>query len=461
MKKKYFSSFLILEEKKLSNFFLVFVFLMVVIFCFADISKAATTDATLFFNPSSASVNVGESFNLVSRVNPGSNTVQGVNTVQLNITFDPDVVHLSSITAASPFTLLMLPTINNTAGTASASLFIGGSQVTTTSDVATLAFQAQGAGTNSPVAYPSSADAAVNDGSGTKVVSTRTGATVTVSGDSYTVGGTASGLNGTVVLQNNGGNNLSVTSNGSFTFSTALSDGAAYDVTVLSQPTGQNCTVSNHSGTISEANVTNTNVSCENVGPWRSGGSPSGELDKDTTSATLSVTTDETATCRFSTVSGTAYDSMTGTFEGGGTTSHTYALTGLSKGSDYSYFVRCQGEEVNTDDYTISFSIDSGSNKEEIQKTKRKITTSPKAVKRGQTITESGKRFSKNSNVALYFGKYGGGYYKPVIMKTNSEGKFSLSYKIPNNKPFGTYKWYALDLKNGKRSKMSTFMVKP
>jgi len=39
----------------------------------------------------------------------------------------------------------------------------------------------------------------------------------------YTIGGTVSGLLGTgLVLQDNGGNNLSVSANGSFTFTTAI-----------------------------------------------------------------------------------------------------------------------------------------------------------------------------------------------------------------------------------------------
>ena len=36
----------------------------------------------------------------------------------------------------------------------------------------------------------------------------------------YSVGGRVSGLSGTVVLQDNGGDNLTVTANGSFTFAT-------------------------------------------------------------------------------------------------------------------------------------------------------------------------------------------------------------------------------------------------
>ena len=57
----------------------------------------------------------------------------------------------------------------------------------------------------------------------------------------YTVGGTVSGLSGTVVLQDNGGDNLSVSANGSFTFATALAGGAAYSVTVKTNPSGQTC----------------------------------------------------------------------------------------------------------------------------------------------------------------------------------------------------------------------------
>src|SRR6267154_2416641 len=78
----------------------------------------------------------------------------------------------------------------------------------------------------------------------------------------YTVGGTVSGLTGTgLVLQNNGGNDLAVSANGAFTFLTAQKKGASYSVTVLTQPSGQSCTVSNGTGSVS-ANVTNVAVIC-------------------------------------------------------------------------------------------------------------------------------------------------------------------------------------------------------
>ncbi len=82
---------------------------------------------------------------------------------------------------------------------------------------------------------------------------------------SFQVGGNVSGLTGTgLVLQNNGGNNLSVTANGTFTFSQALATGSAYNVTVSTQPSNptQTCAVTNGSGTVSGAAITTVNVSC-------------------------------------------------------------------------------------------------------------------------------------------------------------------------------------------------------
>jgi Putative esterase len=78
----------------------------------------------------------------------------------------------------------------------------------------------------------------------------------------YTVGGTATGLTGTLVLQDNGGDNLTVSASGSFTFTTSLAQGAAYDVTVGTEPAGQTCTVAGGSGTMPAANITTVAVAC-------------------------------------------------------------------------------------------------------------------------------------------------------------------------------------------------------
>jgi surface protein len=81
----------------------------------------------------------------------------------------------------------------------------------------------------------------------------------------YTIGGTVSGLTGSgLVLQNNGGDSLQISANGGFTFPTPVADAGGYAVSVLTQPgtPSQTCTVSNGSGTVAGADVTNVAVSC-------------------------------------------------------------------------------------------------------------------------------------------------------------------------------------------------------
>jgi hypothetical protein len=76
-----------------------------------------------------------------------------------------------------------------------------------------------------------------------------------------TIAGSISGLVGTVVLQNNGADNLTLSANGSFTFATALASGRSYTVTVLTQPSGPDCSVTGDSGTATQ-NVTTVSVTC-------------------------------------------------------------------------------------------------------------------------------------------------------------------------------------------------------
>jgi hypothetical protein len=84
--------------------------------------------------------------------------------------------------------------------------------------------------------------------------------------NTYNIGGKVSGLvKGTeVVLQNSGGDNLTISRNGDFTFATALLGGSSYATTVLAQPTGPNqtCTVTRGSGTVADADVSNVEVNC-------------------------------------------------------------------------------------------------------------------------------------------------------------------------------------------------------
>ena len=105
----------------------------------------------------------------------------------------------------------------------------------------------------------------VTNGNGTMPASDVRNVSVTCVVDTFTIGGTLTGLfsGGSVVLQINGSHDQALTADGNFVFP-ALADGTDYAVTVATQPTGQSCSVNNGSGTVAGANIFNVQVSCVN-----------------------------------------------------------------------------------------------------------------------------------------------------------------------------------------------------
>lgn len=76
------------------------------------------------------------------------------------------------------------------------------------------------------------------------------------------LGGAILGLVGSVSLQNNSGDTLTQSTNGRFTFSTAIMKGSVYNVTVSSQPSTQTCKVSNGTGVMGNSDINNVRVTC-------------------------------------------------------------------------------------------------------------------------------------------------------------------------------------------------------
>ena len=104
----------------------------------------------------------------------------------------------------------------------------------------------------------------VSNGSGT-VNGNISNVAINCTSSSFTVGGTVSGLAGSgLTLELNGGNDLPITGDGSFTFATAIPSGTQYRVRVGAQPTNptQVCTVASGDGTIGNNNVNNVRVNC-------------------------------------------------------------------------------------------------------------------------------------------------------------------------------------------------------
>jgi len=110
---------------------------------------------------------------------------------------------------------------------------------------------------------PSGLTCSVANGTGTMPAADVTNVAVTCSAQSYTVGGTINGLTANGLVLANGSDTLNVASGAtSFTMPRPVASGGGYVVTVQSQPSGENCTVTNGSGNVTTSNVTNVAVSC-------------------------------------------------------------------------------------------------------------------------------------------------------------------------------------------------------
>ena len=113
---------------------------------------------------------------------------------------------------------------------------------------------------------PANATCAVSGGSGTVGTADVGGVAVTCTPLAFTVGGSVTGLSATGLVLANGSDTQTVAAGATgFTLPTALAQGAVYTVTVQTQPAGEHCSLTNSTGTIAGASVTNVAVACAAV----------------------------------------------------------------------------------------------------------------------------------------------------------------------------------------------------
>lgn len=189
---------------------------------------------------------------------------------------------------------------------------------------------------------------AVSGGSGAVGVGNVTSVVVNCAPGTYTIGGTVSGLTGTVVLQDNGGNDLSLNSSGSFAFSQTIATGGPYAVTVKTPPAypprSQTCTITNGSGNVAAANVTNVTVACT-TNSFTVGGTVSGLSGtlvlKNNGADPRTLTTNGAFTFPTAVVSGNTYAATIGTQPSGQTCSLTNASGSVTNGAVTTISVAC------------------------------------------------------------------------------------------------------------------------
>ena len=118
----------------------------------------------------------------------------------------------------------------------------------------------------------------IGNASGTIAAANVSNVAVTCATGAFALRGTVTGLAGTgLVLQNNGGDDLAIATNGEFSFPSPIASGATYGVTVKTQPSGpaQSCGIQNGTGIVGSADVTNVTITCA-TGTFTIGGAVTG-----------------------------------------------------------------------------------------------------------------------------------------------------------------------------------------
>jgi hypothetical protein len=172
------------------------------------------------------------------------------------------------------------------------------------------------------LSHPTNQECILANASGTITSADITNVTVTCE-TIYTVGGTLTGLTGSVTLQNRINDdfdeNLGLNLNGEFSFVTPLKDGDSYAVTVLNNPDGQKCSVTGDVGVIDAADITNVAVNCTpivSISATTDGEEPdtdglftvSSSLPADANGLTVNYTVDPSST----TTAGADYTALSG-----------------------------------------------------------------------------------------------------------------------------------------------------
>lgn len=189
---------------------------------------------------------------LLCSVADGSGTISNANVTDVQVVCTPRSHTLGGMVSGLAASGLVL--LNN------------GTPLTVSSGATTFSFPAPiPAGTRYSVTVqtaPSGYTCSIANGVGIMGPADVTSVMVTCSTHAFTVGGPINGYGSSGLQLANNAYPIAVMA-GATSFTTPLlASGSTYDITVATQPTGLNCTVSNPSGTVGSANITNVAVTC-------------------------------------------------------------------------------------------------------------------------------------------------------------------------------------------------------
>lgn len=106
---------------------------------------------------------------------------------------------------------------------------------------------------------------------------------------SYSIGGTVSGLKGTLQLKLNNLESLNVSANSNFVFDTNLEEGDSYAVKITQSPSNQACALTNQNGKVSNKNISSIKVVCaDHIKTWTQPNSITDNISPDGQDASFS-----------------------------------------------------------------------------------------------------------------------------------------------------------------------------
>jgi len=114
--------------------------------------------------------------------------------------------------------------------------------------------------------------------------------------DDFSIGGEVTGLNASLILLNID-DELTLTADGLFTFSKRLSKDQTYSVSIKQQPEGQICLITNMQGIVANSDITDIEITCQNI-------------DTDTTAPTITISSPNTTASASYTLVGDATDDL-------------------------------------------------------------------------------------------------------------------------------------------------------
>lgn len=231
------------------------------------------TGSTTFTLPAGAN---GASYSVVVQAHPtglscqvtnGTGTVAGANVTNVSVACVASTYSLSgSISGLSASGLVLADGSDTVSPAANATSF------------SLPTAKANGAAYNLVVqTQPTGLTCQVTNGTGTIPGANVTNVTIACAPATYSIGGSITGLTVSGLVLTDGSDTVSPAANAtSFTLPTAKTNGASYNVVIQTQPTGATCQITNGSGTVNAAAITNIAVACTALPTYRIGGTATG-----------------------------------------------------------------------------------------------------------------------------------------------------------------------------------------